>query len=297
MSINEDIWSEWLRKRRFGDENHRAYATSHYKKLALKIVDKAEIFKTAAVLDIGAGDGLVGLTALAKLGADGKLILSDISEAALDIPKKIFAQKKIQDPRIEFLISRAENLFSLPKSSIDRVLMRSVLLYVEDKQSAFNEIFRTLRPGGIAVIMEPINQRHLEFRNGLFRGYRLDREPLLSVQSLLQKVTDESNRQANKTQDSFIGYNEHDFVHLAINAGFEEIELEYSLLRTSKALNTWEFFFDTAPNPHAKTLRELMNSVLTPEEFIKLENALKKVILQPAIQTTCLALLVLKRHI
>lgn len=295
MSINKDIWSEWLSKRRFGgDERYRAYAMSQYKKLAQKIVDKAQIFESATVLDIGAGDGLVGLTALSKLGAKGKLILSDISEAALEIPKNIFNQKKIQDSRIEFLIAGIENLSSLPDKSIDRVVMRSVLLYVEDKQSAFNEIFRVLRHGGISVIMEPINQRHAEFREGLFRGYKLDREPLLSVQSLLQKVIDESKRQANETQGSFVGYNEHDLVHLAIKAGFEEIELEYSLLRTSKVQNTWETFFNTASNPHAKTLRELMNSILTPDEFIRLESILKKVVQQPPVWTSCNALLVLK---
>jgi hypothetical protein len=144
--------------------------------------------------------------------------------------------------------------------------------------------------------MEPINQRHVEFGSGLFRGFRLDREPLLSVQSLIQKVIDDSKRQANKTQGSLIGYNEHDLVHLAIKAGFEEIELEYSLNRTSKALNTsWDFFFDTAPNPHAKTLRELMNNVLTPEEFIKVESVLKKVVQQPSVMTKSLAFLILKK--
>jgi hypothetical protein len=40
-----------------------------------------------------------------------------------------------------------------------------------------------------------------------------------------------------------------------------------------------------------------MNSVLTLAEFTELENVLKKVIQQPAINTTCLALLVLKKNI
>ena len=298
MSVNEDIWSEWLKKRRFsGDEASRTFALDEYKKLAVQIVDKAQIFESATVLDIGAGDGLVGLTALSKLGADGKLILSDISEAALAIPKEIFSQKEIQDSRIEFLIAGAENLSPISSGSVDRVVIRSVLLYVKDKQSAFNEIFRVLKPGGIAAILEPINQRHVEFRSGLFHGYRLDREPLLSVQSLLQKVIDESNRQTSQKQGSLLGYNEHDLVHLAVEAGFEDIELDYSLFRTARSMVSWEFFFDTAPNPHAKTLRELMNSVLTPAEFIELENVLKKVILQPSIRTTCLALLALKKNI
>jgi arsenite methyltransferase len=292
-----DIWSEWLRHRRFGgDAAYQAHAMEQYKKLASKIVENAEIFESAAVLDIGAGDGLVGLTALPKLGAGGKLILSDISEAALAIPKEIFNQKKITDSRVEFLIAGAEDLSSLPDNTIDRVVMRSVLLYVNDKQSAFNEIFRVLKNGGRAVLLEPINQRAFEFRSGLFRGYRLDREPLLSVQSLLQRVADESKRQANQTQNSLLGYNEHDLVHLAIGAGFEEIELEYSLMHTSRAQNSsWNFFFDTAPNPHAPTLRELMTAILTPEEFKEAESALKKAVQQPSVMTKALALLILKK--
>jgi arsenite methyltransferase len=292
---NKDIWSEWLKRRRFGDAADQAYAMEQYKKLAAKIVDRAEIFESATVLDIGAGDGLVGLTALPKLGAGGKLILSDISEAALTIPKEIFNQKDKKDSRVEFLIAGAENLSSLPDGSVDRALMRSVILYIKNKQSVFNEMFRILRKGGRAVLMEPINQRAYELRTGLFHGYRLDGEPLLSVRNLLQKVADESKYQTELTQVTLLGYNEHDLVHMAIGAGFEEIELEYTLVHTSQARTSWNFFFDSAPNPHAPTLRELLTSILTREEFVKVEAALKKAVQLPAVMSKSLALLILKK--
>jgi arsenite methyltransferase len=170
-----------------------------------------------------------------------------------------------------------------------------VILYIKNKQSAFNEMFRILRKGGSAVLMEPINQRAHEFRAGLFHGYRIDREPLLSVRPLLEKVTNESKRQTDQTQNTLLGYNEHDLVHMAIGAGFEEIELEYTLIHTSRARTTWSFFFDAAPNPHAPTLRELMAEVLTSEEFDKTVNALKKVVERPCVMTRPLALLTLKR--
>ncbi len=294
MAGVEDIWSEWLRNRRFGgDANFQSFALEGLKKRASIIVEKAQIFESATVLDIGAGDGLVGLTALSKLGAGGKLILSDISEAALVIPKEIFNEKKIQDSRVEFLVAGVEKLSPLPDGSVDRVVMRAVLLYVEDKQAAFKEIFRSLRIGGRAVLMEPINQRHVEFEKDLFRGYRLDREPLLSVKDLLQRVADQAKRQ---NPVSLLGYNEHDLVHLAMKAGFEEIQLEYSLSITSQAsYKSWNAFFDTAPNPHASTLRELMTSILTREEFDRAGIALMKVVQQPSVWSNSSALLILKR--
>lgn len=68
-------------------------------------------------------DGLVGLIALSGLGAGGRLILSDISEAALAIPREIFNEEKNKDPRVEFLIAGAENHSMLKDGSVDRVIV------------------------------------------------------------------------------------------------------------------------------------------------------------------------------
>ncbi|RPI13153.1 MAG: methyltransferase domain-containing protein [Ignavibacteriae bacterium] len=297
MNSTNDIWSEWLRHRRFGgDEAFQKQAMQQYQKWASDIVERADIFDSAAVLDIGAGDGLVGLEALTKLGPKGKLILSDISEAALAIPKEIFNEKNIQDERVEFLIAGAEDLSPLPGNSVDRVVMRSVLLYVEDKQAAFNEIFRVLRSAGKAVLWEPVNQRMSEYMKGLFRGYRMDREPLLSVKPLIQKIAEEMKKLSAQTQNTLVGYNEHDLVNMAINAGFEEIDLEYNLIRSAQVkYASWDMFFESAPNPRARSIRETMNEILTKEEFQQVEKALREVIQQAGISTKCLAMLVLKK--
>ena len=289
----KDIWSEWLKRRRFGDASHQAYAMEQYKKIAIEIVEKAKIFESAKVLDIGSGDGLVGLTALPKLGDNGKLILSDISEAALAIPKEIFNEENIQDKRVEFLVARVENLSAIQDCSIDRVLIRSVLLYVDDKQTAFKEIYRVLKTGGRVAIMEPINQRMVEFQMGLFRGYSLESEPLLSIKSLISKITEKSR---SKGEESLLGYDEHDLVKLATKAGFAEINLEYTLSRTSHSgYPSWEFFFDSAPNPHARSLHEIMSDTLSLEEFKRVESIFKNVIQQPAIRLLSLAMLILEK--
>jgi arsenite methyltransferase len=115
MPENKDIWSEWLKHGRFGDAAHQESALKQYKDIALNMINKAEIFDNATVLDVGAVDGLIGLTALEKLGKNGELILSDISEAALTIPKEIFSQKNIEDSRVEFLIAGQKIYHQYPK--------------------------------------------------------------------------------------------------------------------------------------------------------------------------------------
>jgi arsenite methyltransferase len=297
MSSNEDIWSEWLKKGRFGsDPKFQEQALQQYRKLASNIINKAQIFESATILDIGAGDGLVGLAALEKLGHSGRLILNDISEAALSIPKEIVNRNKSSHSRIEFLVSSVEDLSGLKSDSIDRVVARAVFLYVNNKQKAFDEVFRVLKNEGIAVILEPINQRMIEFRNNLFRGYRLDIEPLLSIQDLLKKVIDETSKHVNTFQSTLIGYNEHDLVHMSLKSGFNLIQMEYCLNRSSEATySSWEFFFDTAPNPKAQTLHQIMEKVLTKDEFNAVVEVLKKVYLKPPMRTSCEALYFLKK--
>lgn len=290
----EDIWSLWLKSRRFGgDDAYQTKVLEHLKKLAKNIVDKAGIFEDATVLDIGTGDGLLGLVALENLGNNGKLILSDISDAALAIPINIFNQLGKTDSRVHFLTARAENLFNIGSNSIDIVLMRAVLLYINEKQNVFNEIYRVLKPNGRAVISEPINQRSMEYYKDSFRGFKLDREPLLKVKHYLERIAIEQAKENPKTLGDF---NEHDLVTFSLNAGFEEIHLEYNLTRTAEArFQSWEAFFDVAPNPHASTLKELLHRVLNPTEVEEVVNALHQVVQQTAVFVNPQANLMLRK--
>src|SRR5947207_4201651 len=60
--------------------------------------------------------------------------------------------------RSRFMRAAAENLAQIESESADVVAMRSVLIYVDDKKSAFDEFFRVLRPGGRLSLFEPINR-------------------------------------------------------------------------------------------------------------------------------------------
>ena len=54
---------------------------------------------------------------------------------------------------------------ALPDNSVDKALMRSVLVHIVDKQPAINEIYRILKKGGHFCCFEPIiasNTRYWE---------------------------------------------------------------------------------------------------------------------------------------
>jgi ubiquinone/menaquinone biosynthesis C-methylase UbiE len=65
---NGDHWSQWLLERRdAGDERQRAVTLE----------------QGITLLDLGTGDGLIGLAALARVGASGTAIFSEVSDALL----------------------------------------------------------------------------------------------------------------------------------------------------------------------------------------------------------------------
>jgi len=56
--------------------------------------------------------------------------------------------------RAEFVRAAAEDLSSIPDASVDVVTTRSVLIHAQDKDAAFREFHRVLRPEGRLSIFE-----------------------------------------------------------------------------------------------------------------------------------------------
>ena len=96
------------------------------------------------------------------------------------------------------------------------VTTRSVLIYVADKQQAFDEFFRVLHPGGRLSIFEPINRFGLREREttGGFRN-------IAGVEPLLAKVVAEMSRAEEDAGglDAMIDFDERDLLTSPRNRG------------------------------------------------------------------------------
>lgn len=292
----EDIWSNWLKHRRFGDAINKEKALQQYRLLALNIIKRAELFESATVLDIGTGDGLLGLTAIDYLGNTGKIIFNDISEAALDIPKSILNENKNIKPKIEYALTNAENLNIIQSESIDRILIRAVIMYIKNKQSVFNEFHRILKKHGIAVINETINERQNHYKEKYFYGFDIESEPLNEIIDIIEKVKKEIKKQKVQSgQGTMTGYDEHSLIDLAINAGFNYIKLEYDLEYFFHKYMSWDYFFNASPNPNAQSLNEIMKNILSNGEYFLMVSKLKEVFDKNARKINCQASYILKK--
>ena len=97
------------------------------------------------VLDLGSGAGLDVFVARSIVGDSGHVIGVDMTPEMIDKAKANTA--KMGYTNVEFLYGDIETL-PLDDHSVDVVISNCVLNLVPDKEKAFAEIYRVLKPGG-----------------------------------------------------------------------------------------------------------------------------------------------------
>jgi SAM-dependent methyltransferase len=226
-----------------------------------RILDRAEILPGETVLDVGTGQGLLGLAALDRTGDTGHVIFSDVSDPSLDDCRAEVAQRSALD-RASFVHASATDLASIPTASVDVVVERAVLLFIEDRSRAFQEYHRVLRPGGRLSLGEPLNIWMGADRPGFVWGY-----DVTDVIDLERKLHDASGADGEATGDLLCGFDDRDLIAMAHDAGFSRIDVQTDLsLAPPPARDDLDVFLDTAPNPLAPTTRALVAAALSPAE-------------------------------
>jgi ubiquinone/menaquinone biosynthesis C-methylase UbiE len=109
------------------------------------LLQMADLQLGESVLDIACGTGLVSFDALDKLGENGRLLGTDISDKMVEMATALAAEKG--ENRIQFARMDAEEL-NLEDHTFDAALCALGLMYVPDPGKALQEMHRVLKPGG-----------------------------------------------------------------------------------------------------------------------------------------------------
>jgi ubiquinone/menaquinone biosynthesis C-methylase UbiE len=264
MAVQPDHWSRWLRERRdAGDERQRTAILDMLGPVRERVLAFAEPLDGATLLDVGTGDGLIGLAALERVGAQGRVIFSDISDALLAHAHEAVAARELLD-RARFVSTQAADLAEIADGSVDVVTTRSVLIYVADKAGAFDAMYRVLRPGGRISLFEPINSLMYPEAADRFWGYDVS-----AVSALADKVKRTYREISDPAAATMLDFDDRDLVRLAEAAGFSRIHLECHIdveTRADMGAIDIETLLDSAPNPLAPTARESIDATLTEDE-------------------------------
>jgi arsenite methyltransferase len=105
----------------------------------------APILRGETVLDIGCGAGTDLLLAARRVGPDGFAIGIDMTEAMRDRARTCATAAGLTNVEVHRADATA---LPLPDVSVDVVISNGVLNLVPEKEKAFTEIYRVLRPGG-----------------------------------------------------------------------------------------------------------------------------------------------------
>jgi SAM-dependent methyltransferase len=167
------------------------------------------------VVDLGSGAGNDCFVARALAGDTGKVIGVDMTEAMIEKARK--NTEKLRFNNVEFRLGDIENL-PVSESIADVVISNCVLNLVPDKEKAFNEIFRILKPGGHLSVSDVVLrgalhekiQQAAEMYAGCVSG-AIDIDMYLSIMkdSGLVNIKVQKDKMINMPDETLLNYLDH----------------------------------------------------------------------------------------
>jgi arsenite methyltransferase len=252
-----DRWAAWLLEHRFGgDAAWRDTVMVQLGEFRDRVLAGARVQPGDVVLDVGCGDGLIGVACLDLVGPTGRVIFSDISADLLDECRRIVDDLGRRE-RATFVHTGLPDLAGIDPASVDVATTRSVLIYVADKAGAFASLHRVLRPGGRLSIFEPINS--FAFPEAADSLFGLD---VTGLEDLADRVKGVYRRH-QPAGGPMADFDERDLLGWAESAGFAEVHLDYHVdIDIEPVRMTWSTMLRHAPNPLVPTLREVLDEAL-----------------------------------
>jgi SAM-dependent methyltransferase len=117
--------------------------------VSARLVELAEIQAGDSVLDVAAGYGEPSLTAAKIVGADGRVVATDISAGMLAFGRERAAAANVEN--IEFIESEASSL-DFPDGSFDAAVSRWGIIFEPEGEQTAARVRGFLKPGGKMAI-------------------------------------------------------------------------------------------------------------------------------------------------
>ena len=241
-------WSTWLKKTRFAymDEIQVQQTLNWLSQIKDQVIELAEIQHGQRVADFGCGSGLLGFGVLEKYKDNVELIFSDKFQDCLDECKKILETTNCKS-NVKYLKTDISDI-KLENDYLDRAMTRSVLVHILDKQKAFNEIYRVLKPQGFYCAFEPIISQNTKYYELLLPEEISDYFDFKEAEREFMKNPD----------DSLVNFSAQSLDNNLEKAGFSNVVVNVNItaskyIAKEENIKNW---FILPPAPDKKTMKE-----------------------------------------
>lgn len=167
------------------------------------------------VLDLAGGTGDIAALMSKRVGSSGSVVLSDINEAMLAVGRQRMEDRGLVG-NIEYSLANAEKL-PFADAEFDAVTIAFGLRNVTDQNAALREMFRVLRSGGRAMILE-FSKVEFEGLKKIYDGYSFGILPRLGK---LVANDEESYRYLAESIRKHPGQDE--LADMMVDAGFTNV--------------------------------------------------------------------------
>lgn len=244
-------WTQWLKETRFSalTEEMKNQTMEWLDSVGNAVVNMAQIKPDDVILDIGCGTGLLGFKAMEVLerqNGSGKVIFSDKFADCIETCES-FLKDNPSNVNCEFLNASCEDL-KLSDNSVDKAMMRSVLVHIVDKQPAIDEVYRVLKPGGFFCAFEPIIRSNTRYSE-LINPKEID--AYYEFKNAEDKIMSDEN-------DSLCNFDDLTLKNNLNKAGFSSAStmihtIESKYIVTAEMVAPW---FESPPSPDRPSMKE-----------------------------------------
>lgn len=128
-----------------------------------------EIEPGDAILEVGFGNG-ANIELLATRAPNGHIVGIEVSQTAVEMASKKNAEA-IAEGRVTLHLVTPGEESAIDDGSLDKACTVATMYVIEDPSAVFAEMFRVLRPGGLAAVTFPVKENFMRFKPARTEGF------------------------------------------------------------------------------------------------------------------------------